>query len=114
MCFGICSVNEIANTIIPKRLYSYWALKKHMHNILKNPIKNIFSQTPQFVFTLGKYRWVKFYFLFAGLGNSVGLSKYKYLRFLGDLYERILFEYLKNSACKILAASDIKYNRNHT
>ncbi|MBN1185171.1 MAG: glycosyltransferase family 4 protein [Bacteroidales bacterium] len=105
--YGICSVEDIRKKKIPKRLYSYWALKLNMNMILGKHISYVFTQTPQFVFVLGKYSWERFCFLFAGLGNSVEISRFKYLRFLGGIYEKKLFKYLKNSAYKVLAASDI-------
>lgn len=104
--FGICRVDEISKTKLPKRIYSYLMLRKHIDNILNNEISIGFTQSPQFVFILGNNAWMGFYFLFAGLGNSVGLSKYKFLRIFGGLYEQLLFKYLTKCANLILAASD--------
>ncbi len=104
--FGICSVAQVEKSIIPARLYTYFALKKHIKKILTKEIKNVFTQTPQFVFVLSHFRFTNFCFLFAGLGNSVALSKYKMLRIFGGIYERNLFHHLLNSATKVLAASD--------
>jgi glycosyltransferase involved in cell wall biosynthesis len=104
--YGICSIGEISKSKLPKRLYSYLKLKKNIKNIYNNGVRNIFTQTPQFVFVLSKYNWENFCFYFAGLGNSVSLSKYKFLRIFGQLYEKKLFADLKTSATRVLAASD--------
>jgi glycosyltransferase involved in cell wall biosynthesis len=104
--YGICRINEIKKSILPARLYTWWALKKNIKYINKYGLKNVFTQTPQFVFILSKYKYKNFCFLFAGLGNSVSLSKYKYLRIFGMLYEKKLFKNLRESATKVLAAAD--------
>jgi len=104
--FGICSVTDVKKSRLPKRLYAYFALNKFIKIINANRLDNIFTQTPEFVFVLAKYKWGNFCFYFAGLGNSVGLSKYKFLRIFGNLYEKKLFNDLKSSTTKILAASD--------
>lgn len=106
--FGICSVSQCKKTNLPKRVYTYLALRKYMKRILNEKVDVVFTQTPQFVFVLTKYNWYKFYFLFAGLGNSVALSKYKYLRIFGGFYERKLFRQLKKTASRVFAASDTK------
>jgi len=104
--FGICSVEDVKKTRFPKRLFAYFALNKFINKICTNRLENIFTQTPEFVFVLAKHKWKNFCFCFAGLGNSVGLSKYKFLRIFGKVYEKKLFNDLKSSTTKILAASD--------
>jgi glycosyltransferase involved in cell wall biosynthesis len=105
--FGICHVDEVKKTSLPKRLYAYLALKKFINIICISRLENIFTQTPEFVFVLAKHKWKNFCFCFAGLGNAVGLSKIRFLRIFGSIYERRLFNNLKKSATKILAASDM-------
>jgi len=106
--YSIGYTSKVKRSKLPKRIIAYILLKKHIKNIHKNAHKFdvIFSQTPQFVFEISKYDWQKTIFCFAGLGNSVGNSKYKYLRFLGGIYEKILFKRLKENFNHILAAAD--------
>ncbi len=106
--FAIGKTREVENTKIPKRIVLYKMLKRHLSRIheTKSDSDLVFSQTPQFVFLISKYKWNKFCFCFAGLGNSVGQSRFKFLRFLGRAYERRLFESLKNHCDVILAAAD--------
>jgi glycosyltransferase involved in cell wall biosynthesis len=66
----------------------------------------VFTQSPQFLFALNFFRWTSLCFCFAGISNSVAISRYKSLRVLGILYEKSLFRILKRKAKVILAAAD--------
>jgi glycosyltransferase involved in cell wall biosynthesis len=92
--------------LLPMRITSFWALFKHLKSIRKKGYTDVFTQTPQFLFALKYFKWSSLCFCFAGVGNSVAMSRYKGLRFLGDLYETRLFTTLKNNATSILAAAD--------
>lgn len=106
--FGFGHSNDIRKSKIPKRIATMLYLFKYIKEIRKTNYEILFTQTPQFVFVLSLYNWSKFCFCFAGLGNSVSLSRYKKLRFMGDLYEKLLFHLLRKKADTILAASDKK------
>lgn len=105
--FGICRVSEIKKSILPKRLYSLWSLFLWIKDIIKVDFATSFTQSPQFVFILYFVNLKEFVFLFPGLGNSVGLSKFRFLRIFNRIYESLLFFCLKSMNAKILAASDI-------
>ncbi len=104
--FGICTISEIKNSKIPDRLFSLIMLARYINRIRSQKVKRIFTQSPHFVFILSFYKWDHFCFYFAGLGNSIALSKYKYFRWLGGVYEFLLFKLLKKKADVVLAASD--------
>lgn len=104
--FSIASVSQVKKSKLPKRLYSYFVLKNYISTLYNFNPELVFTQTPQFVFLLSKYKWNKFCFCFAGLGNSVALSKFKALRVFGKLYEKQLFKSLIKSCHVILAAAD--------
>jgi len=106
--YAIGKTSVLQNTKLPKRMGTYWMLKKHLQNIFesKQKVNLVFSQTPEFVFLISKYKWDKFCFCFAGLGNSIGNSKFKLLRIFGGIYEKKLFNALQNSCDVILAAAD--------
>ena len=105
--FSIGKTSRLNTSRLPKRLITYLMLKKHLNYIHANYTKYdiVFSQTPQFVFLISRYKWNKSVFCFAGLGNSVGKSRYKFLRFMGGIYEYQLFKHLRNIDV-ILAAAD--------
>lgn len=92
--------------LIPLRLSSFFALLRYLIKIRKKGSAYIFTQTPQFLFALNLYRWKSICFNFAGVGNAVALSRYKGLRFLGDLYEKSLFKILRKEGIRVLAAAD--------
>jgi glycosyltransferase involved in cell wall biosynthesis len=92
--------------LLPMRLTSFWALRKHLKNIRKKGYADIFTQTPQFLFALKYFKWRSLCFCFAGVGNSVSMSRYRRLRFLGRFYEKRLFITLNKIATCILAAAD--------
>ena len=103
--------------LIPLRLKSFFALLFFLRKIRNRPYRFVFTQTPQFIFALSLFSWKSICFCFAGLGNSVKLSKYKSLRFLGGMYETILLNLLnKNTTC-IFAAADTnsiqEFKQNH-
>lgn len=106
--YSIGSTETVRKSVLPKRIMLYFMLKKHIKNIqkTKGEADLVFSQTPQFVFLICKLKWKKICFCFAGLGNSVGSSKFKFLRIFGGIYERKLFNVLKNKCDVILAAAD--------
>ena len=93
--FSIGTVEAVSKSRLPKRIVTYLLLKKYIKELYQKNFDVIFTQTPQFVFLISKFKWSKFCFCFAGLGNSVGLSKYKILRPLGGIYEYLLFRSLK-------------------
>ena len=104
--YYIGTVESVKKAKIPKRIVTFLMLRKHIKTLNKGNFDIVFSQTPQFVFIISKFNWKKFCFCFAGLGNSVGLSRFKSLRVFGSLYEKLLFEKLKKTCDIILAAAD--------
>ena len=92
--------------LIPIRLQTFLLLLFYLPRIRKMNNKNIFTQSPQFLFALNFFKWNSLCFCFAGIANSVAISRYKYLRVLGILYEKFLFRILKRKATVILAAAD--------
>lgn len=92
--------------LLPGRLTSLAALSFYMPRIRRKNIRSVFTQTPQFLFALRYYTWDSVCFCFAGVGNSVALSRYPALRFLGKAYERSLLRTLRDKASVILAAAD--------
>jgi glycosyltransferase involved in cell wall biosynthesis len=92
--------------LIPLRLQTFLLLLYHLPGIRKINNRIVFTQSPQFLFALNFFRWTSLCFCFAGISNSVAISRYKSLRVLGILYEKSLFRILKRKAKVILAAAD--------
>lgn len=92
--------------LVPLRLQTFMLLLFYLPRIRKIKNRNVFTQSPQFLFALNFFRWTSLCFCFAGISNSVAISRYKYLRNLGILYEKSLFRILKRKATVILAAAD--------
>ena len=104
--YSIGTVSQVKKSFLPKRLKTYFLLKKHIKKLNKIECDLVFTQTPQFVFLISRFNWNKLSFCFAGLGNSVALSRFKILRIFGRVYEKTLFKHLKRSFDLILAAAD--------
>lgn len=98
----------IKKPIVPTRLTTFFLLLWYLPKIRKRPYRYAFSRTPQFLFALTYFKWSSICFCFAGVENSVALSRYKPLRFLGQLYEKKLFKILKHKVDAVLAAADIE------
>lgn len=93
-------------TIIPFRLKCYLSLLLYKNKILSGTLsKNLFTQSPQVFLALADCNWKSICYCFAGISNSVAISRYPYLRFLGSYYENYLFRKLKFKADLILAAA---------
>jgi glycosyltransferase involved in cell wall biosynthesis len=92
--------------LIPIRLKTFVQLLFYLPRIRKIENRNVFTQSPQFLFALSFFKWHSLCFCFAGITNSVAISRYKYLRNLGIIYEKNLFKILKKKANVILAAAD--------
>jgi glycosyltransferase involved in cell wall biosynthesis len=92
--------------IIPIRLKTFLLLLFYLRRIRKINISDVFTQSPQFLFALNFFNWDSLCFCFAGIANSVAISRYTFLRVFGILYEKILFRILKKKATVILAAAD--------
>lgn len=94
--------------LIPIRLQTFLYLLFYLPKIRAIDNRNVFTQSPQFLFALNMFSWNSLCYCFAGITNSVANSRYKYLRFSGIIYERMLFKILKKKASVILAAADQK------
>lgn len=109
---------NIKKPIIPLRFKSLFALLLYLRKIRKRPYRFVFTQTPQFIFALTLFHWKSICFCFAGLGNSVKLSRYRRLRFLGAIYETTLIRLLNKFTDCIFAAADTnsihEFEQNHT
>jgi len=105
--FPILKINSFnKKPLIPLRIQSLFALFIYLNRIRKKKYNYVFTQTPQFIFALFLYKWESVSFCFAGLGNSVKLSRYKSLRFLGEIYETLLLKILNKKIDCIFAAAD--------
>ena len=104
--FGLCTRQRIEESNIPARLLTLYLVGRHWRKIQASSYARIFTQAPHFVIGLRWLARVPVVFCFAGLANSVGISRYKYLRWLGGVYEWTLVACLRHEKFQIFAASD--------
>ena len=106
--FAIASVESIKLTKLPRRLVACYFLNKYLDLIWRESEKYdiVFTQSPELVFPLSRYKWRKMIFCFAGLTNSISNSRFEYLRFFGAKYEKLLMKKLNEKFDLILAAAD--------
>ncbi|MBN2571481.1 MAG: glycosyltransferase family 4 protein [Ignavibacteriales bacterium] len=106
--FGIARYKSKKN-FVPIRLKTVICLFFYRKKIFNDSIKNYFTQSPHFLFVLSKIKGKNsLCFRFAGTGNSISLSKYKFARIFGNVYERFLFKSIKNGVDCVLASADKK------
>ena len=91
---------------LPRQLTATAALLFYLRRIRHKHAQWVFTQTPHFLFALRCYPWDSLCFYFAGVGNRVATSRYRYLRFLGQPYEQALLRTLRDKTDVILAAAD--------
>jgi len=105
--FGILKTDIKLNKkpLIPARLTTYLALKRHLKSIEKIGVPIVFTRTPQFSIALKNSNFTNKSFCFAGTTNSVQISRYPFLRFFSSYYEKILFNSLKTFNT-IMASAD--------
>jgi glycosyltransferase involved in cell wall biosynthesis len=94
--------------LVPIRIQTFFKLLFYLPKIRTIKNRNVFTQSPQYLFALNFFTWNSLCYCFAGISNSVTNSRYKYLRFTGIIYEKALFKILKKKATVILAAADHK------
>lgn len=105
--FGIAKMSrQTSRPLIPARVSSYVHLKRHMSKLKELGVKKIFTRTPQFMLAFRQSDWNSICFCFAGTANSVAISRYPFVRWMGGLYERLLFKSLADKADCIFAAAD--------
>lgn len=105
--FGVLRIRAKARRpLIPARLTTHLAFRRHLPRIRALGIRNVFTRTPQFALLLRRSHWHSRCFCFAGTASSVGISRYKHLRFLSALYERRLFKALSDFEAVLASADD--------
>jgi glycosyltransferase involved in cell wall biosynthesis len=92
--------------LIPARLTCWRHFIKHRTALIRgSPSRRAFTRSPEIMLALNRPPWESICYCFAGISNSVGISRYPLLRVLGGVYERTLFKKLKRSADVVLAAA---------
>ncbi len=97
--------NKSRAPLIPRRIVFLALIKKYLREIRTIETKNLFCDSPELLGALAKYRWDSVCYRFAGLNNPVGVSRYAWLRFLGDWFHRRMFANLKKLRPDVLLAA---------
>lgn len=103
--FGLVSKDELKRSRMPARLTLLMRALKYGKSIRAMEYDVSFSRTPQFALLGRTLNLKSLCFVFAGLANSVSISKFKYLRVFAALYEWLLIKSLKDVAVRIGAAA---------
>ena len=61
---------------IPLRFQTWFYLLWYLRKIRALNIKDVFTQSPHLLFALSFFRWKSLCFCFAGISNSVAISRY--------------------------------------
>ncbi len=99
------TLNPNKKPLIPARLPHFYAVLKYRKKIFSYPTENILIQTPEVLFSTQKY-WKKrnTAMVFAGLENPLNISRYKYVEFFSNIYEKYLFSTIKYIGCTFACA----------
>jgi glycosyltransferase involved in cell wall biosynthesis len=91
--------------LIPRRLTSYFAIKRYKKQINLKITDNVITQAPEIVLAISNWNISNLCYYFAGTENPITFSRYKFATHLGSLFDRIFLPQLIK--CKlILAAAD--------
>lgn len=104
--FGLCTKKEMMSSLLPKRVYLFYKLFQYKSEVFKQQYDICFTRTPQFLFISWFEQIKELTFVFAGLENSVGISKYKYLQTFSSIYHWLLIRTLNTKVKHIGAAAD--------
>ncbi len=92
-------------SIIPKRIVSYYRIKKYRNKLIKYGCQNIVIQTPEVFFNFHNYTLLNICLILPGLGNPLRISRYYYGKLFAAIYENYFFPAI-NKANILLAAAD--------
>lgn len=100
------SVVSYKKPIIPARIHSYFAIKKHIAQILSfKDYDMLIVQTPEILISLPKYILPKVVLIMPGCENPMKVSRYKYARLFAKCYDMLFFSFASHVQM-ILSAAD--------
>jgi glycosyltransferase involved in cell wall biosynthesis len=91
--------------IIPVRYTVYKYAKLSMPRIRNLGVRNLFIESPELLFATANYKWQSVCYRFAGMGNPVARSRYRWARLFGELFEKKMFLDFKKIGVDVLLAS---------
>ena len=91
--------------IIPLRYLVYRYAKLSMPQIYSLGVRNLFIESPELLFAAVNYNWESVCYRFAGVNNPVAGSRYRWARYFGELFEKMMFHNLKKIDVDVLLAS---------
>ena len=93
--------------LLPGRLRRYLQLRKNRDKILESGLSTAIVTSPEYLMAVHNWGWSDLCFLFLGVENPLGRSRYPGGRFLESYFDRRLFRALR-SCNTILAHADEK------
>jgi glycosyltransferase involved in cell wall biosynthesis len=91
--------------IIPYRLKTYMALKKHLRRIRSFGACNVFVQCPEIMMAISSYEWNSICFRFPGVQDEMKYSRYSWAKYFSRPFN-FAFQKSLQSADMILASAD--------
>jgi glycosyltransferase involved in cell wall biosynthesis len=91
--------------IIPERLSMFIDLMRYRKKILSSGINNVFTQAPEILMVVSRWRMKSICYDFPGIENPLVMPRYTWGKRLANLYDRELFKALKKVDV-ILACAD--------
>jgi glycosyltransferase involved in cell wall biosynthesis len=91
--------------LIPSRITVYRFAKISMPKIYGLGVKNLFIESPEILFAAANYKWESVCYRFAGVNNPVDHSRYRWAKWFGKLFEKMMFTSLIKINVNVLLAS---------
>jgi glycosyltransferase involved in cell wall biosynthesis len=94
-----------ARPLVPVRIATYAALKRHRRGILSLGVRRAFCQGHETLLAIAGWPWESLAYDFPGAANPLGISRYPWARPLAAAFDRVFFRALKR-ADVVLATAD--------
>jgi glycosyltransferase involved in cell wall biosynthesis len=104
---GPLGLKQGKKPLIPAKMHVYRRIEKYMEALHASGVRNLLLDSAEALFAAKWYLWDSVCYRFPGVSNPVALSRYRWARRLGGLYERMLVQSLRAiGPDAIIAAAD--------
>ncbi|MBN1972129.1 MAG: glycosyltransferase family 4 protein [Sedimentisphaerales bacterium] len=81
--------------LVPFRLAAYLQFRRYRKAIYSIGIDNLYTQSEEAIMVMSDMPWKSICFRFAGVENSLRMSRYRWSRLFSGIHERLLFSALR-------------------
>ncbi len=104
--FPYCTLRGGADKpLIPLRLQSFLSIRRYRKQILSRGITSVLLQAPELLLATQNWGWDKLCYRYAGVTNSLAISRYGWAKWFSKAYERRMFSALRKVDV-LLASAD--------